>query len=220
MDQPPPPPMLPPADRPSGVSASRSDGALAWILGALALGAGLMIVWALVNRGGFLLNQLQETAIARGLITFLVAIATVTIALTVAMWVVAPTAKGELLMTRFTYAKDVLSTLVGMLGTILGFYFGSTKKTGAELLMLDARFSGDQLVSYVTGGKPPYGFVITCWNESAVEEVSRAGWLVLPPSPTLTFGAGVTFEVNDAANRNASRVVKYLTAAASAPALP
>lgn len=63
--------------------------------------------------------------IARGVITFLFAFGTISIALLIAAasyWVKEP----EKLKIRFDYAKDVLMVLIGILGTIIGFYFGKT----------------------------------------------------------------------------------------------
>jgi len=71
-----------------------------------------------------LLHELSNTEVARGLITFLVAVSTVGIALILTVYAVAtqdPKAKEN-----FGLAKEVLSSLIGVLGTIVGFYFGST----------------------------------------------------------------------------------------------
>jgi hypothetical protein len=60
---------------------------------------------------------------ARGLITFLFAFATIAIIILIAIttfWM----PKDEF-QARFDKAKDLLTILIGVLGTILGFYFGS-----------------------------------------------------------------------------------------------
>lgn len=77
-----------------------------------------------------LLRELADSAVARGLITFLVAVSTVGIALILTVYAVAtqdPKAKEN-----FAMAKEVLSSLVGVLGTIVGFYFGSTTTPPAQ----------------------------------------------------------------------------------------
>ena len=104
------------------------------------------------SEGRFLL-QLQETAVSRGLITFLVAVVTVSIALVISVWVIASNAEAEVTKARFSYAKDILATLVGILGTILGFYFGSADKSAAEQLVLaDIQIKAGPLITHASGG--------------------------------------------------------------------
>jgi hypothetical protein len=83
----------------------------------LALG----IIWALATSS--FLEELAAESKARGLITFLVAISTVAVALLTAISIFY-LAEPEL-ESRYSKAKDLLAILVGILGTILGFYFGS-----------------------------------------------------------------------------------------------
>lgn len=81
-----------------------------------------VIIW-----GAFTINDLRlvdpgtntQTDVARNLITFLVAVAVVAIALLATL-----TAMVIREMERFALAKEVLSLMVGILGTIIGFYFG------------------------------------------------------------------------------------------------
>jgi hypothetical protein len=77
---------------------------------------------------GLFINQnffklMADIGQARGLITFLFAFSTIAIILLVAIttfWM--PT---EDVQIRFEKAKDLLTIVIGVLGTILGFYFGS-----------------------------------------------------------------------------------------------
>src|SRR5262245_4690872 len=70
---------------------------------------------------------------ARGLITFAVAIVTVAIALLLVLYVLfGPSGDGDPkaeddLKNRFTFGKDILMIFVGILGTIMGFYYGTDK---------------------------------------------------------------------------------------------
>jgi len=79
--------------------------------------------------GGYL-KPLAEAEQARGLITFLFTFATIAIAVVLSLsllWM----DKDEL-EERFKFAKDLLMILVGILGTIIGFYFGATEKKPPE----------------------------------------------------------------------------------------
>jgi len=78
---------------------------------------------------------------------------------------------------RFDKGKQVLSVLIGLLGTIVGFYFGSSteikaapKSAGAQVLAIaPANISNLQpkkgekftISSFVSGGKAPYVYAIT-----------------------------------------------------------
>ena len=96
--------------------------ALLTAIGLIVVGA---ILLALFKDDLRLLNRLADRSVARGLITFLIAISTVGIALILAVSTVVstPTADDD---KRFDRAKQVLTILIGVLGTIVGFYFGST----------------------------------------------------------------------------------------------
>ena len=70
------------------------------------------------------LTNLANKEVARGLITFLITIATVGIAIILAISTLVLT-EGDAGDKRFDRGKQVLSVLIGVLGTIVGFYFGA-----------------------------------------------------------------------------------------------
>jgi hypothetical protein len=79
------------------------------------------IVFGLFINPSFL-NLMAATDKARGLITFLFAFATIAIIILIAIatfWM----SKDDVEI-RFSKAKDLLTIIIGVLGTILGFYFG------------------------------------------------------------------------------------------------
>jgi hypothetical protein len=109
---------------------TRSGGILsdfARHLGTLFLALFGVIVAAAIFYGLFI-NQnffrlMADVGQARGLITFLFAFSTIAIILLVAIttfWM-----PKEDVQIRFEKAKDLLTIIIGVLGTILGFYFGS-----------------------------------------------------------------------------------------------
>ncbi len=95
-------------------------------LGSIALvAAGLIIgVASIVSiRNPQFIELLAGERQARGLVTFLFAFATSSVIIVVTLGVLwVPKDEVE---ARFSKAKDILTILISVLGTILGFYFGS-----------------------------------------------------------------------------------------------
>jgi hypothetical protein len=90
-------------------------------LGLFGLFVGGAIVYGLFFNPSFF-KLMAQTDQARGLITFLFAFATIAIIILIAVttfWM-----SKEDVEARFNKAKDLLTIIIGVLGTILGFYFG------------------------------------------------------------------------------------------------
>jgi hypothetical protein len=84
----------------------------------------LLIVYGITEKDQKFLTNLANKEVARGLITFLIAIGTAGIAIILAISTLVLT-EGDAGDKRFDRGKQVLSVLIGVLGTIVGFYFGS-----------------------------------------------------------------------------------------------
>jgi hypothetical protein len=121
-----------------------------------------------------LLQQLADTETARGLITFLVAVSTVGIALVLIVWVASTEQGVEVVKERSAFSKEVMTSLIGILGTITGFYFGATQDQthgrGSTATLSLASLSidparprkGETAVIHarLSGGQPPYSYSI------------------------------------------------------------
>jgi hypothetical protein len=144
------------------------------LYGAIALLILGIILWGLSGQRGFL-ESLSDRTIARGLITFLITFTTIGIAIMLAISTLFSDggADGE---KRFDKGKQVLSVLIGLLGTIVGFYFGSSTDSNTTaaaqprvLAIAPATVSNLQpkkgekitISSSVSGGKAPYVYSIT-----------------------------------------------------------
>ncbi|MFL6303231.1 MAG: PASTA domain-containing protein [Candidatus Sulfotelmatobacter sp.] len=94
------------------------------LLGLTILG---LIVYAITQSDQAFLSSLADKERARGLITFLIAITVVGVAiiLSISTLILASGDEGD---KRFDRGKQVLSVLIGVLGTIVGFYFGAETK--------------------------------------------------------------------------------------------
>src|SRR6266851_3582509 len=139
--------------------------------GVIALATIGVIGWGLWGKQGFL-TSLQEIPVARGLITFLIAITTMGIAIMLAISTIFGESGTDQDKT-FDKGKQVLSVLIGLLGTIVGFYFGSPDSKGGQaptalvqpqgVAIAPASLSNPQpkkgetitLSSFVYGGKAP-----------------------------------------------------------------
>jgi len=137
----------------------------------------LMVIIFELSSSNFI-HSLTDKETARGLITFLVVFTTVAIALILALYtLLSSITVREDLKDRFGYGKEVLTALIGILGTILGFYFASSPQEAtrgavstAQALQISSAFlsndtpkKGDtmQMSSFVSGGKPPYTYSIS-----------------------------------------------------------
>jgi hypothetical protein len=166
-----PNPLAPPDDsRPSKLSQLLPIiiyGALAVLI----LGA---IIWGVSGQKGFL-QSLSDRTVARGLITFLITLTTVGIAILLAISTIFGSS-GDADDKRFDKGKQVLSLLIGLLGTIVGFYFGSSQDNkptvqpqASVLTIAPAAISNSEprkgekltITSFVSGGKAPYTYSIT-----------------------------------------------------------
>jgi hypothetical protein len=131
----------------------------------------LIVIIFNLSRSNFI-RSLTDKETARGLITFLVVFTTVAIALILALYtLLSSITVREDLKDRFGYGKEVLTALIGILGTILGFYFASSPaavSTVQALQMSSAVIDNDtpkkgdivHISSSVSGGKPPYTYSI------------------------------------------------------------
>jgi hypothetical protein len=131
----------------------------------------LLVVLLLATLFTLITTELSETGSARGLITFLFAVGTIGIAIIVVLDNLISEASDR--EERFNRGKDILTILIGILGTIIGFYFGSepgseTQAT-APIQAVTLELPSDQLQanspvtvgSLITGGTPPYTYSIS-----------------------------------------------------------
>jgi hypothetical protein len=148
------------------------------LFGLLGLAVFAALIYGIYSGGQVFLKSLQDTEVARGLITFFVAFTTVAIAIILALYAIV-SSSGPELKDRFSFGKEILTALIGILGTILGFYFGSSVTTKevvrndlgrAQALQVASAFvsnehpkKGDTVVlsSFVSGGRPPYLYSIS-----------------------------------------------------------
>ena len=164
---------------------------------------------------GFVLTKMGQVEFARGLITYLFAV--VTIGTAVVLVVSALTSdESPANERRFERGKEILSLLLGVFGTIVGFYFGSevaAKGQPAETIVNVAPLrlstgsvaSGAEftLTTYVSGGKAPYKYGVGFDKDDIKAEtpVDPTGWItktLAAPKVTADRAALVRVVVEDA----------------------
>ncbi len=89
----------------------------------------LFVILSGGSKPGSLLAGLSETDYARGLITFLFSLGTIGIGIILTLAAFRP---GPDAAQAFTRGKEIFTILVGILGTIVGFYFGTGAGEGEE----------------------------------------------------------------------------------------
>jgi hypothetical protein len=179
---------------------------------------------------GLVLAKMGQVEFARGLITYLFAV--VTIGTAVVLVVSALTSEDtEAHERRFQRGKEILSLLLGVFGTIVGFYFGSevAAKGQAEetiLKVIPLRLSAGQVVggseftltTYVSGGKAPYKYGVGFDKDEVKAEapVDPSGWIIktlMAPKVSADRAALVRVLVEDADGHSTETSVPLLVKA-------
>jgi hypothetical protein len=176
----------------------------------------MVLIWGLFNTRFF--TSIAGIEQARGLITFLFAFSTMGIIVLIAVaifWL-----DQEELNERFSRAKDLLTIIIGILGTILGFYFGSL--TAGETRALNIANVGVsspvaqpsstvKISATILGGTPPYTYSIQFTDPTGAANTSTmtvktetsdtgaiAKDVVIPTDVSKSTGITFTMIANDA----------------------
>jgi hypothetical protein len=210
------PPPLPLDPSPAGKKAKTDWSQLlpTVLYGAIALLMLGIILWGLSGERGFL-GSLSDRTVARGLITFLITFTTIGIAIMLAISTLF-SGGGHDGDARFDKGKQILSMLIGLLGTIVGFYFGSSQDNKSAtapqpqiLAIAPATVSNLQpkkgekitISCSVSGGKAPYVYSITFDPPllPAVRDVKSPDGVIkqeIAVPGTLATDADVKYQVN------------------------
>jgi hypothetical protein len=192
------------------------------IYGAIALLLLAAIIWGLSGTKGFL-ESLGDRTVARGLITFLITFTTIGIAIILAISTLFSSAgtDGE---KRFDQGKQVLSVLIGILGTIVGFYFGASADTkaattgAAQVLTIAPPSISDlqpkkgekfTISAFVSGGKAPYTYSIQFDPPliAAIKDVKTTDGIIkqeISVPDTLTTDSEVRYQITVTDSENKS----------------
>ncbi len=182
----------------------------------------VLIGAAIVGLDKGVLISMGRVEFARGLITYLFAVVTIGTAVVLVVSALTST-ESEAHKEQFTRGKEILSLLLGVFGTIVGFYFGSevSQKAGAATVTLQlapihlsvqtvARGGQVTLETYVSGGKLPYRYGIGFGSETVdpSDKVESGGWIqktVTAPNVTSEQAVAIHVVVTDADGNKADQ---------------
>jgi hypothetical protein len=168
-------------------------------------------VGSTILKNPLILFDLRDQAYARGVITFLFSI--VTLVMAFLLVIQAFTAKGEDkdAEKRFSRAREVFTVLMGVLGTIVGFYFGSAEKAVTDLEVAEIRVVDKQLLSHISGGARPYRYSIISSDKdfkTIKNRISEDGWIVETLEQPPKAGTTITVDVRDGKDQKVSKESK------------
>ena len=184
----------------------------------------LILGHAFVSESGAL-ARMNNIATARGAITFLFALGTITLAVMLVgsslFTHIKSDEESERRKERFNQGKEILSILIGILGTIVGFYFGAINSTDSNQalsvsvpqIVNPSPAPGEKLsmIAQIQGGKPPYEYKFKFDDELGFtpmeSQFSNDGLIVqefeMPKSSKSGARHNINLNITDATNRNA-----------------
>jgi hypothetical protein len=139
-----------------------------------------------------LLQNLRDPSYARGVITFLIVVAAIALGMFLTVQTFFGVGDVKEQEEKFRRGREIHSVLVGVMGTIVGFYFGNTEKPSQELKVAPMQVvatagGGKHLTTYVSGGTAPYRYLLTFeranrndTNDIPVNitnRISETGWI-------------------------------------------
>jgi len=163
------------------------------------------------------ISKMATQEFARGMITYLFALVTIGTAVVLVVYSLSSD-DGEVVEKKFQRGKEILALLLGVFGTIVGFYFGSATREGLStvetlrltpVMLNPSRTVGGQsvtLVAAVSGGVTPYRYKLQLGSNAIVDNqlVKEDGWIVQEikaPAASQMALEKVTLQIIDGDNR-------------------
>jgi len=165
-------------------------------------------------------DKLRDSSYARGVITYLITIATIGLAFILVLQAMFKNETPD----NFKGAREILTVMMGVLGTIVGFYFGSTTDQAHSLRVVTLQASmtaekKERVQAFVEGGAPPYTYTVSFdgdkppkqrTGESSTGFISEEAIDATPP-------VGVKLEIIDAKNGVTNKRVPAPTSSPDVP---
>ena len=137
-------------------SSSVANKWVVWIAG----GIGFLFVALIFIRTGINLPQMANPEYARGTISYLIVLAFIVLGvLMILAALFGPFQDDQKSDAAFRRAREIFMSVVGIVGTIVGFYYGSATTPTVQLEM-QTKLVGNSLVVQVSGGARPYQIIV------------------------------------------------------------
>jgi len=177
------------------------------------VGTVLLLIGAAVLFDSAVIRRLTDPPFARGLITFIISVATIGLAFVLVCESFSATKDDQLFDERFRRAREILALLMGIMGTIVGFYFGSAQQGNVGPLgIAEIKAADKQLLTYVSGGSPPYRYSISSTDpafKTIKEKTSSDGWIVESFEQPFKPGSTVTIDATDGRAQTVTRRIDF-----------
>jgi len=175
------------------------------------VGAILFLIGIAVLTDNAVVRRLTDPPFARGLITFIISVATIGLAFVLVCESFSAT--DDKFDERFRRAREILALLMGILGTIVGFYFGSAQQSNVGPLgIAQIKAAERQLITFVSGGSPPYRYSISSADpafKTIKDKTSQDGWIVETFEQPFKLGSTVIVEATDSKDQTVSRRIDF-----------
>lgn len=208
-----PPPTKPPSALPGGGTGSGglhiSAEIRSWLYVGLLACIVIALIWDLP-----VISRLSDAGFARGLITFLISVATIGLAFILVYQAESSTTDG------FRRAREIFTGLMGVLGTIVGFYFGSADKPSVPFEIAELRSADKQLITHISGGTKPYRYSITSSDNDFVaikSKLSDDGWIIETLAQAPKPASALTIDVTDSKDQKVKRKLEIPGEAKATP---
>jgi uncharacterized membrane protein len=194
-----------------------------------------LIFFAMLGWDNGVLKSMAGLEFTRGLITYLFAIVTIGTAVVLVVFTLS-NGNSEEYEKKFQRGKEILSLLLGVFGTIVGFYFGSASSEGAHtgaspvsitplLLSKTSVTSGERftVTAAVSGGVSPFRYRLEFGGKILADdqEATAGGWIVRDieaPFRDTTKNETVVLKVTDTGGRRTSTSAGLQVVPADTPA--
>lgn len=177
-----------------------------WTVVLLVIFGGALVL--AIMKDDSIVGRLSDPAYARGAITWIISLATIGIAFVLIYQAFFSAESSD---DRFRRAREVFTGLMGVLGTIVGFYFGSTEQPGARPTLAEIRLVDSRLMTVASGGVGPYRYTVVYDQVKTEPKVSNDGWIdeTLPAPPAV--GTEIKVTITDSRNQEASKTTTVPT---------
>jgi hypothetical protein len=122
-------------------------------------------------------RSMADPEYARGVITLLITVAFIVLGVLLIITALFPFSDETSNDASFRRAREVFNTIVGIVGTIVGFYFGTTTDRDTRLDVA-WKVDGTRLILSLSGGRKPFSAAVTSGSET-INQTSEQNLFVI-----------------------------------------